>query len=100
MKAMKKRQCELQRLSNSPTNRAVKTIGKGLEIALQGVAIFTEENKRLRAANARVIRKRAKKVKYLTQYESLTIQEGIEALEQPPALQIAAQISGGDCQGL
>jgi hypothetical protein len=60
------------------------------------VAILTEENKRLRAANARVTKKRAKKVKYLTQYESLTIQEGIEALEQPLAPQIAAQVGGGD----
>ena len=56
----------------------MKRIAKSAKLALQASAITTEELKRSKALNAKVVKKRNSKVKYITQRESLTMKEAVE----------------------
>ena len=75
--AVKLRQHQLNRQSTSPTIERMVKLVKTAKTALQGVSILSEQIKGLQANNAKQVKKRNIKVKYITQRESLTVSEGI-----------------------
>ena len=94
-RAVKHRQYELQRRSISPTMKAIRKMAKSAKLALQAAVIMTKELKRAQATNAKVVKKRNIKVKYITQRESLIIKEAIELSHKPSApLEVAQNGSG------
>ena len=95
-RTVRRRQHELQRRSTSPTIIAMRKLAKSAKLALQATAIMAEELKRAQAHNAKVVKKRNIKVKYITQRESLTVKEAIELSQEPVALPEAAQSEDGD----
>ena len=90
------RQHVLERRSASPTIVAMKKIAKSAKLTLQASAIITEELKRSKALNAKVVKKRNSKVKYITQRESLTIKEAVELSQKSIAPLEATQGEDGD----
>ena len=66
-RAIRRRQHVLERRSTSPTTVAMKKIAKSAKLALQASAIISEELERSKALNAKVVKKRNVKVKYITQ---------------------------------
>jgi hypothetical protein len=95
-RAIRHRQHVLERRSTSPTIVAMKKIAKSAKLALQASAIITEELKRSKALNAKVIKKRNSKVKYITQRENLTIKEAVELSQKSIAPPEATQSEDGD----
>lgn len=71
-------------------------MAKSAILAIQAAAIMAEKLRRLEALNAKVTKKRNIKIKYITQEESLIIEEGIQLLEEPLAPPEGAQSSSGD----
>ena len=95
-RAIRRRQHVLERRSTSPTMVAMKKIAKSAKLALQASAIITEELERSKALNAKVVKKRNVKVKYITQRENLTIKEAVELSQESIAPPEATQSEGGD----
>jgi hypothetical protein len=60
-------------------------MAKSVTLALQTTAIIIKQLKRAQARNAKVIKKRNIKVKYITQRESLTIKKTIELSQKSVA---------------
>lgn len=75
--AVKLRQHQLNRQSTSPTIERMVKLVKTAKTALQRVSILSEQIKGLQANNAKQVKKRNIKVKYITQRESLTVSEAI-----------------------
>ena len=75
--AVKLRQHQLNWQSTSPTIERMVKLVKTAKTALQRVSILSEQIKGLQANNAKQVKKRNIKVKYITQRESLTVSEGI-----------------------
>jgi hypothetical protein len=75
---------------------AMRKIAKSAKLALQAAAIMTEQLEHAQALNAKVVKKRNIKVKYITQRESLTIKEAIELSQVPVAPPEASQSGDGD----
>jgi hypothetical protein len=65
--------------SRSPTVQAVNQLIKGCKMAIQSATIRVAENKKLRAANEKVKRKRQKKKSYIGKGGVLSAQEVREA---------------------
>ena len=63
--------------SSSPTDRAIRQLVKGCQIAMHSAVLLADENKKLRAANERQKKKRAVRRSYITTGGVLTIQEGV-----------------------
>jgi hypothetical protein len=59
----------------SPTVQAVNQLIKGCQMAMHNAVILAAENKKLRAANERIKRKRQKKKSYVGRGEVLSAQE-------------------------
>jgi hypothetical protein len=95
-RAIRRRQHVLERRSTSPTMVAMKKIANSAKLALQASAIITEELERSKALNAKVVKKRNVKVKYITQRENLTIKEAVELSQESIAPPEATQSEGGD----
>src|SRR5450432_3992596 len=66
----------------SPTEAALDQLVKGCEMAMNGAVLLAEENRQLRAINAKQVKKRAKRRTFIATGGTLTIQEGLE-LSQP-----------------
>src|SRR5450432_1342095 len=75
--AIRKRQ-----IFSSPTESAMNQLVKGCELAMNNAVLLTEEVRQLRAENARQVKKRAKKRRFLATSGTLTLQEGV-ALQAP-----------------
>src|SRR6201747_2348696 len=63
----------------SPAVQAVKQLAKGCQMAMQSVAILAAENRKLRAANEKVQKKRQKRRSYVGRGGVLSAQEVQEA---------------------
>jgi hypothetical protein len=63
--------------SSSPTDRAVRQLVKGCQMAMHSAVLLADENKRLRTANERQIKKRAVRREYIAKGGVLTVQEGL-----------------------
>jgi hypothetical protein len=59
----------------TPTNRALGQLVKGCQLAMNSVVLLAEENRKLRYANERQKRKRAKKRTFIARGGVLTVQE-------------------------
>ncbi|KAF2188420.1 DDE-domain-containing protein [Zopfia rhizophila CBS 207.26] len=94
--ALKRRQHELDRLSTSPTISRMLKLAKTATTALQKVELMATELTKARATSAKIAKKRSIKVKYLTQRESLTIGEAIEASGALQERSEATQSGTGD----
>src|SRR5450432_1357935 len=66
----------------SPTDATLNQLVKGCEMAMNSVVLLAEENRQLRAINAKQVKKRAKRRTYIATSETLTIQEGL-VLSEP-----------------
>src|SRR5450432_3930159 len=62
----------------SPTEAALDQLVKGCTIAMNSAILLTEENRQLRAINAKQVKKRAKRRTFIATSRTLTIQEGLE----------------------
>jgi hypothetical protein len=58
------------------TNRALGHLVKGYQLAMNSAVLLAEENRKLRYANERQKRKRAKKRTFIARGGVLTVQEG------------------------
>jgi hypothetical protein len=76
----------------SPTEAALDQLVKGCEMAMNSAILLVEENRQLRAVNAKQVKKRAKRRTYIATGGVLTIQEGLELSE--PTVQPVEPISG------
>jgi hypothetical protein len=74
----------------SPTEAALDQLIKGCAMAMNSATLLAEENRQLRAANAKQVKKKAKRRKYIASGGVLTIQEGLELSER--ALQPAEPV--------
>jgi hypothetical protein len=63
--------------SSSPTDRAVRQLVKGCQMAMHSAALLADENKKLRTANERQKKKRAVRRSYIATGGVLTVQEGL-----------------------
>lgn len=95
-RAIGRRQYELERRSTSPTIVAIKKMAKSAKLALQATAIMAEQLERAQARNAKVVKKRNIKVKYITQRESLILKEAVELSQEPVAPPEATQSEDSD----
>jgi hypothetical protein len=68
-------------IPSSPTDSAIQQLVKGCKMAMHNAMILAEENRQLRAENARQKRKRAIKRSFIQSGGVLTVQEGIELVE-------------------
>jgi hypothetical protein len=59
--------------SSSPTDRAVRQLVKGCQMAMHSAVLLADENKRLRAANERQTKKRAVRRSYIAKGGVLTV---------------------------
>lgn len=74
----------LKRRSNSPpspSQAALNQLIKGCQIAMQNGILLEQENKQLRAANATQRQKRARRSRWITYDEGLSVQEAQEREE-------------------
>ena len=67
----------------TPAIRAINQVIKGCQLAIHNVTILAAENRQLRAANARVQKKRAKKTVFVGKGGVLTGKEVLEGQNQP-----------------
>lgn len=70
----------------SPTDKALSHLVKGCQLAMHQVTLLTDENAKLRAANAKQKGKRQTRSSYVTRGGTLTIAEGQERLREPEIL--------------
>ncbi len=68
-------------IPSSPTDSAIQQLVKGCKMAMHNAMILVEENRQLRAENARQKRKRAIRRSFIQSGGVLTVQEGIELVE-------------------
>jgi hypothetical protein len=68
-------------IPSSLIDLAFQQLVKGCKMAMHNAAILAEENRQLRAENARQKRKRAIKRSFIQSGGVLTVQEGIELVE-------------------
>ena len=68
-------------IPSSPTESAFQQLIKGAKLAMHNAAILVEENRQLRAENARQKKKRAIRRSYIQLGGVLTVQQGIELVE-------------------
>jgi hypothetical protein len=61
----------------SPTDQALNQLVKGCQMAMHNAILLAEENRQLRAENARQKKKREKRRSYIAQGGVLTVQEGL-----------------------
>jgi hypothetical protein len=84
-----------QRILSSPTKSALNQLVKGYELAMNSAVLLAEENRQLRTENARQVKKRAKKRRFIATGGTLTIQEGL-ALSEPtvePAIEAVGRVA-------
>jgi len=62
----------------SPTELALDQLVKGCNMAMNSATLLAEENRQLRAENAKQRKKRAKRRRFIATGGTLTIQEGLE----------------------
>jgi hypothetical protein len=62
----------------SPTDLALNQLVKGCQMAMNSAVLLAEENRQLRAENAKQKKKRAKRRSYIATGGVLTVQEGLE----------------------
>src|SRR5450432_3294350 len=72
----------IRRALSSPSELALKQLAKGCELALNNAVLMAEQIRQLSNENARQVKKRAKKRRFLTTGGTLTMQEGV-ALQAP-----------------
>jgi DDE superfamily endonuclease len=66
----------------SPTDLALNQLVKGCHMAMHNAVLLADENRQLRTENERQKRKRAKKRTYIAKGGVLTVQEGLDLLQQ------------------
>ena len=74
----------------------MKKIAKSAKLALQALTIMTKELERSKALNAKMVKNRKVKVKYITQREILTVKGAVELSQESIALSEATQSEGSD----
>lgn len=80
--------------STSPTDRAVRQLVKGCQMAMHSAVLLADENKKLRAANERQKKKRAVRRSYIATGGVLTVQEGLDR-SVAANTELTAQFTGG-----
>src|SRR5450432_3122130 len=65
---------------------------KGCEMAMNSAILLAEENRQLRAINAKQVKKRARRRTYIATSGTLTIQEGLALLE--PTIELVIEVVG------
>ena len=78
----------------SPTDRAVKQLLKGCEIAMHGAVLLASENTELRAANKKQKAKKQEKRSYIANGGILTVAEGVNLIQAQKESQSAVAIQG------
>jgi len=73
----------------SPTKSALNQLVKGCEMAMNSAIILTKENRDLRAAHEKQARKKKRSKRRITHTGGLSIQEGIELMQQRNGVQEA-----------
>jgi hypothetical protein len=79
--------------STSPTDQAIRQLVKGCQMAMHSAVLLADENKRLRAANERQIKKKAVRRKYIAIGGILSVQEGLDR-SNTPELVVESQVGG------
>jgi hypothetical protein len=77
----------------SPTDLALNQLVKGCQMAMNSATILAEENRQLRAINAKQVKKRAKRRTFIATGGTLTIQEGL-ALSEPTIEPVIGAVGG------
>ena len=77
----------------SPLEAALDQLIKGCAMSMNSAILLTEEVRQLRAVNAKQVKKRAKKRRFIATSGTLTIQEGLALLE--PTVEPAIEAVGG-----
>src|SRR5450432_3822278 len=77
----------------SPLEAALDQLVKGCVMSMNSAILLTEEVRQLRAANAKQVKKRAKRRTYIATSRTLTIQEGLELL--PPTVEPVSRVASG-----
>jgi hypothetical protein len=79
----------------SPTEAALNQLVKGCEMAMNSAILLAEENRQLRAINAKQVKKRARRRTYIATGGTLTIQEGLELSQSniEPASGVASGVA-------
>src|SRR5450432_1988122 len=79
----------------SPTEAALDQLVKGYEMAMNSAIPLAEENRQLRAVNAKQVKKRAKRRTYIATGRVLTVQEGLELSQSniEPASGVASGVA-------
>jgi hypothetical protein len=77
----------------SPTEAALDQLVKGCTMAMNSAILLAEENRQLRAVNAKQVKKRAKRRTFLATSRTLTIQEGLVLSE--PTIEPVIDVVGG-----
>jgi len=80
--------------SSSPTDRAIRQLVKGCQMAIHSAVLLTDENKKLRAANERQKKKRAVRRSYIATGGVLTVQEGLNRTAMVDT-EVTGQVTGG-----
>lgn len=65
----------LRRQSNSPTSVAIRQLAKSAQLAMQSATILLEENKKLRTANQRQLKKQDQRRQYIASGGALQVQQ-------------------------
>jgi len=73
----------------SPTKSALNQLVKGCEMAINSAIILTKENRDLRAAHEKQAQKKKPSKRQITHTGGLSIQEGIELMQQRNGVQEA-----------
>ena len=80
--------------STSPTDRAVRQLVKGCQMAMHSAVLLADENKKLQAANERQKKKRAVRRSYIAIGGVLTVQEGLDR-SVAANTELTGQFTGG-----
>src|SRR5450432_1838666 len=67
----------------SPLEAALDQLVKGCTMSMNGTILLKEEVRQLQAANAKQVKKRAKKRRFIARGGTLTVQEGLALSEAP-----------------
>ncbi len=86
----------LQRRSKSPpspTDAAIDQLVKGCQMAMHGAIILADETEKLRDANERLMRRKARKKKHLSKNKTLTVAEATILIQNTKQAPIQAVVT-------
>ena len=80
--------------STSPTDRAIRQLVKGCQMAMHSAVLLADENKKLRTANERQKKKKVVRRSYIATGGVLTVQEGLNRIATVDT-ELLGQSTGG-----